>query len=166
MVIFLVIFAAGGFVLIEDWLRCLLLSLLPVSELRGAIPFAIAQQLNPWLAIPLAVCGNMLVSPLAYIFLKYFHELFFKIKLYRYLFTKLVAAARRKVDKMVSIYGFWGLLLFVGIPLPITGAWTATLGAWVLALPFRVTVLAISFGVLMSAIIVSVFTLLGFHLFA
>jgi uncharacterized membrane protein len=59
------------------------------------------------------------------------------------------------------VYGLWGVLLFVGIPLPITGAWTGTLGAWVLGLNRKKSMLAVSGGVLMSATIVSLILILG-----
>ena len=66
-----------------------------------------------------------------------------------------------KLGPKIRKYGMWGILLFVGIPLPITGAWTGTLGAWVLGLDRKRSMLAASGGVAMSATIVSLILVLG-----
>ena len=65
------------------------------------------------------------------------------------------------MTRKVEIFGFWGVAVFVGIPLPVTGAWTGTLGAWILGLSRRKTLLAILIGVAISGLIVSAVVLLG-----
>jgi uncharacterized membrane protein len=66
-----------------------------------------------------------------------------------------------KLGPKIETYGTWGIMIFVGIPLPITGAWTGTLGAWVLGLDRKHSMLAASAGVIMSATIVSLLLVLG-----
>jgi len=66
-----------------------------------------------------------------------------------------VERARKKVHAKVEKYGYWGLLLFVAVPLPVTGAWTGTLGAWVLGLSYKKAFFAIAGGVVLAGIIVS-----------
>jgi len=80
---------------------------------------------------------------------------------YTRVFDKTVQRARQKISVKVDVYGFLGIVLFVGIPLPITGAWTGTLGAWVLGLSRKKTILAVSGGVLMSGAIVTSILALG-----
>ena len=65
------------------------------------------------------------------------------------------------MTRKVEIFGFWGVAVFVGIPLPVTGAWTGTLGAWILGLSRKKTLLAILIGVAISGLIVSAVVLLG-----
>ncbi len=131
------------------------LSMLPISELRGAIPYAYYQGVPLLQAYLFSVACNALVAPLVYIFLSTVHRWFMHISLYRSFFHATVERAREKVQEKVNRYGYLGLMLFVAIPLPITGAYTGTLGAWVLGLDRRKTCLAAVGGVVISGIIVS-----------
>jgi len=137
------------------------LSFLPISELRGAIPFAVARGVPLLQAALLAVACNALVAPVAYIFLETFHKLFYKWPFYARLFDRFVAKARGKVHEKVEKYGYLGIMVFVAIPLPITGAWTGTLGAWILGMGKRRSMLAVAAGVAIAGIIVSLVVGLG-----
>jgi len=139
------------------------LSFLPISELRGAIPFAIANHVPWWAAFLLAVICNSLVAPFCWIFLSTLHKLFLKMKWYSRFFDRMIERARKKLHKDVERWGWLGIALFVAIPLPLTGAWTGTLGAWVLGLSRRKTMLAVILGVLSAGIIVTAVMLLGIH---
>ena len=138
-----------------------LLSLLPISELRGAIPFAYFNGVSLPLSFLIAVIANALVPAFGFIFLNTIHKLLYKWKFYQNFFDKTVTKARNKVGEKVSKYGLLGLILFVAIPLPITGAWTGTLGAWVLGLDYKKSLLTIATGVLIAGIIVSLVILTG-----
>ncbi len=131
------------------------LAILPISELRGAIPFAVARGMPILEAFFIAVACNALVAPLAFIFLETFHKLFYRWTFYAGLFDRFVERSRHKVHAQVERYGYLGIMLFVAVPLPITGAWTGTLGAWILGLGKRKTMLAVAAGVVISGIIVS-----------
>ena len=145
----------------KDWIWTSVLTLLPIAELRGGLPYALARGI-PWVAAyPYCVLLNALVAPIAYVFLDTFHKLLYRWGFYAGIFDKLVERARHKLTAKVERYGFWGVALFVGIPLPITGAWTGTLGAWVLGLSRRRTMLAVLAGVTISGLIVSAIVLLG-----
>ncbi|MBN2510760.1 MAG: small multi-drug export protein [Spirochaetales bacterium] len=145
----------------RDILIASLLTLLPISELRGGIPFLAAKGYSLVLAYPLCVGLNFLVAPLTYVFLTTVHKLFSHMKWYMKLFDAVVMKARHKVEGQVEKYGYWGILLFVAIPLPITGAYTGTLGAWILGLSKRKTMLAVAGGVVISGLIVSAVVALG-----
>lgn len=137
-------------------LLTIVLAVLPISELRGAIPFAVLRGMGLWPAALIGIAANALVPVLAFSFLGSLHKLFYRLGWYKRLFDRFVEQARIKVRAKVEKYGYWGLLVFVAIPLPVTGAWTGTLGAWVLDMDRKKATLAIMGGVLTAGIIVSV----------
>jgi uncharacterized membrane protein len=138
----------------------LALCLLPISELRGGLPYALSNDVPLLAAYLICVAANALVAPLVYLFLSSLHRLLVRWQAYRRLFDRIVERSRRKVHAKVEKYGYAGLMIFVAIPLPITGAYTGTLGAWILGMDRRKTILAVFGGVLISGIIVAtVFTL-------
>jgi len=144
----------------------IILSILPISELRGGLPLAIvyANEHNIPLALifSLIVMANILAVFFAFFFLDRFHHLFLRIKIYKKFFDKYVERFQKKIDKFEKKYtatGFLALTLFVAIPLPATGAWSGVLIAWLLNLDRKKSVLAISLGVLIAGILVLVGTL-------
>ena len=85
---------------------------------------------------------------------------------YRKLFERIIERSRKKIHNRVERFGYLGLMLFVAIPLPITGAYTGTLGAWVLGLEPKKTFLAVLGGVIISGIIVTLISYLGIEAFS
>jgi uncharacterized membrane protein len=139
------------------------LAFLPISELRGAIPFAISQGVDWRLAYVYGACVNALVAPACWIFLSTFHRLFLRIRWYAQFFDRFVDRARGKVHGGVERWGWLGIAVFVAIPLPLTGAWTGTLGAWMLGLGKRKTMAAVILGVASAGAIVTAVSVLGVH---
>ena len=139
----------------------ILLTLLPISELRGAIPFALAKGYPLYLVYPLCVAVNALVAPFGFLFLSTVHAWMNRFSWYHGLVNPFIERARIKVEEKVERFGYWGLMLFVAIPLPVTGAYTGTLGAWILGLGKRRTMLAVLAGVSIAGVIVSVVSILG-----
>ncbi len=139
----------------RTYLLTMLLGIIPISELRGAIPYAYFNGAPLWLSFLLGVLSNAMVPFIGFLFFNTLHTLLDKWTFYHNLFEKTVARARRKVGEKVSKYGLLGLMLFVAIPLPITGAWTGTIGAWVLGLDRKKSILFILLGVLIAGIVVS-----------
>jgi uncharacterized membrane protein len=146
------------------YLLTILLGLLPISELRGAIPFAYFNGVPLWLSAVIGILSNALVPFIGFTFLGSLHKLLDKWPFYHRLFEKTVARARGKVGEKVHKYGLLGLMLFVAIPLPITGAWTGTLGAWVMGLNPKKCMPFILLGVLISGIIVTTVIFTGSEL--
>ena len=146
-------------------IHCLItiaLAVLPISELRGAIPYAYFNGAPLFLAALIGFLANLLVAPIVYLFLGSLHRVFYRFwGWYRSFFDRFVERVRKKVEHHFSKWGYIGLALFVGVPLPVTGAWTAALGAWVLGLKKKETILAISLGVLISATIVTLIIAFG-----
>lgn len=150
----------------SDLLITALLSIAPISELRGAIPFALAKGMPVVWAYLFCVAMNFLASILVLIFLNTLHRLFYHISLYRRFFDSFIERARRKVGPNLDKYGTWGLTVFVAIPLPVTGAITGTLGAWVLGMKKRQILPAVLAGVAIAGIIVSVIAYYGIEAFS
>jgi len=131
------------------------LAILPISELRGAIPYAVLRGMDILPAALFATAANAFVPILAFLFLSTFHKFLYTLAWYKKFFDRFVEKARIKVHASVEKYGYLGLLLFVAIPLPITGAWTGALGAWVLGMDKKKAGLAIVGGVVVAGIIVT-----------
>ncbi|MCI8670194.1 MAG: small multi-drug export protein [Lachnospiraceae bacterium] len=132
------------------------ISMLPLIELRGTVPYAVALDLPFWPAYVTAVLGNMAPVPFIYLFAGKVLEWGKDMKLmgvfFRYCIKKGNAAGE-KLKEMAGTKGiFWGLLLFVAIPLPGTGAWTGTLAASVLNMDFKSSVLAVMIGVVFAGV--------------
>jgi len=136
-----------------------LVSMLPVVELRGGIPFGVAAGLSLPLAVLASVIGNMLPIPFLILFTRrVFQWLRCHIPALEGLISKLEQRAQDKKE-LVLKYKFWGLLILVAIPLPGTGAWTGALVATVMNLRLKSALPAIFFGVLAAAAIVTLVTL-------
>lgn len=138
-----------------------LFTILPISELRGGLYIALTNGMNPLLAYTFCVVLNCLIAPFLFVFLNTLHKILVKWKFYAKLFDKIVERARHKVKAKVEKYGYWGLALFVAIPLPITGAYTGALGAWILGMDKKKSILVITIGVIIAGIIVTTAILLG-----
>ncbi len=140
-----------------------LVSMVPIVELRGAVPIAIASGISPVVALCLCVVGNMLPVPIIYFFARKFLIWGAKQKHIGKFCNFFLVKGEHAGQKLVKATGrgglFIALMLFVGIPIPGTGAWTGTLGASFLNMGFKSTVLSVCLGVLIAGIIMSVGTL-------
>jgi len=145
--------------------HAIVLSLLPISELRGGIPYAVASGIDPFVAFAVCVIANVLVIPVEFVFLETLHKVFYRVKPYRFLFDKFVVRTKRRAEKQVARYGYWGVMLFVAIPLPVTGAYTGTMAAWLLHLDKKRAYGYLALGVVIAGIIVSIATVTGLELF-
>lgn len=147
---------------VEHFLWAGFLSLLPISELRGGIPYAMITGGFPWwLAFLYCTAVNAAAGPLAYVFLATAHKLLYKAGFYARFFDRFVERARAKVHPQVEKYGMWGLMVFVAVPFPLTGAWTGILGGWILGLERRKVILSTALGVLIAGLIVTAIMVLA-----
>ena len=133
--------------------------MVPIVELRGAIPVAESLGLSIFWYYPIAIIGNMLPVPLIYLFARRILEWGKDKKVIGKFFTWCLQKGEKGGKKLKESAGnrviFWALLLFVGIPLPGTGAWTGTLAASFLNLDFKTSITAIMLGVILAGIIMS-----------
>ena len=134
-------------------------SMVPIVELRGAIPIAEGLGLNILIYYPLAIVFNMLPVPIIYLFARKVLEWGRDKKFIGKFFTWCIEKGEKGGEKLKNTAGnkgiFFALLLFVGIPLPGTGAWTGTLAASFLNLDFKTSVSAVALGVILAGIIMS-----------
>ena len=145
-----------------------LVSMVPIIELRGAIPYGVGFGLPLWLTYIIAIVGNMLPVPLIYFFARKVLEWGRDKPVIGKFFTFCLEKGKKGREKLQAKAGrglFWALLLFVGIPLPGTGAWTGTLAASLLDMDFRKSVLACMGGVLLAGCIMGALSLLGVSAF-
>ena len=132
-----------------------LVSMIPILELRGGILVASLLHVDMWRAIPICVVGNLIPVPFILLLITKIFALLKKTKLFRGLVEKLERKAMGKSDR-IQRYEFWGLVAFVGIPLPGTGAWTGSLIAALLGVKNKKAVPAILLGLVLATIIMSV----------
>lgn len=132
-----------------------IISMIPILELRGGLIVSSLLQVPITTAIPLCIIGNIIPIPFILLFIRQVFKWMKKIKIFRGLIEKLENRAMSKSDN-IRKYEFWGLVLFVGIPLPGTGAWTGSLIAALLDVDFKKAVLAELLGIAIATIIMSV----------
>lgn len=138
-------------------LLTIILSILPVSELRGGMIYAVVRGISVFNAFLICTIANIAIIFFIFFFLDFLHKGLMKLAFYRKAFDYYLEKLRKKTDKFeksFSVYGFLALTIFVAIPLPATGAWTGCLIAWILGLDRKKSILSIIFGVLLAGIIV------------
>ena len=155
--------------MLKKYLLAFLVSMVPLIELRGGVPYAVLMGLDYWPSLVICVIGNMLPVPIIYFFAR-------KVLLWgrdkKYIgkfFTFCIEKGEKGGQKLKARAGrgglFIALLLFVGIPLPGTGAWTGTLAASFLNMGIKSTTLAVSLGVIIAGIIMGIVSMTGVHIF-
>ncbi|MBR1592978.1 MAG: small multi-drug export protein [Ruminococcus sp.] len=149
----------------KKYILTFLISMVPIIELRGGIPVGVGMGV-PWqTAVVICMIGNILPVPFIFFFARKVLEWGADKPVIGKFFSWCLEKGRHGGEKLMSKAGkgmFWALLLFVGIPLPGTGAWTGTLAASLLDLDFKKSIAAIALGVVLAAVIITVLTLLGF----
>ena len=155
--------------MLKNYLKVFFVSMVPLIELRGGVPYAVLMGLDYWTALVVCVIGNMLPVPIIYFFAR-------KVLLWgcdkQYIgkfFTYCIEKGEKGGRKLKARAGrgglFIALLLFVGIPVPGTGAWTGTLAASFLNMGIKSTTLAVSLGVILAGIIMGIVSMTGVHVF-
>ena len=146
--------------MLKKYLIAFLVSMVPLIELRGGVPYAVVHGLDYFPALIICAIGNMLPVPIIYLFARKVLLWGCDKKFIGKFFTYCIEKGEKGGQKLRSKAGrgglFVALMLFVGIPLPGTGAWTGTLAASFLNMGFKSTVAAVSLGVILAAIIMVV----------
>lgn len=156
--------------ILPEWFRIFFFSMVPWLESRYVIPFAI----NPvetyglgwdwWNALPLAIAGNMLPIPFILLFFKNTEKFLRKYIFWSNLMDWLFSRTRDRANKTILRYEYLGLLVFVALPVPFTGAWTGSLIAYLFNLKFGKSLFIIFIGVISAAGIMTIVTLTGLDL--
>ena len=151
------------------YLTCFFISMVPLVELRLAVPMAVSMGLDYWPSLVICVIGNLLPVPIIYFFARKVLE-WGKDKKYiggffSWCLRKGESGGHKLTQRAGRTGSFLALMLFVGIPLPGTGAWTGTLAASLLDMDFKKSVLACMGGVLLAGVIMGVLSVLGVGIF-
>ena len=154
--------------MLKDYLLIFLVSMVPIIELRGAIPISQGLQLPMLQSYIVCIIGNMLPVPIIYLFARKVLEWGADKPVIGGFFSWCLRKGESGGRKLQAKAGrglFLALLLFVGIPLPGTGAWTGTLAASILDMDFKSMTIAVMLGVLLAGIIMMVLSFAGVNLF-
>ena len=138
--------------------------MIPIVELRGGIPFGVSMGVKWYHAVIICMIGNMIPVPFIYLFARKVLEWGADKPVIGKFFTWCLKKGHSGGEKLKEKAGkgmFWALLLFVGIQLPGTGAWTGTLAASFLEIDFKKSIVAVACGVVLAAAIITVATLCG-----
>ena len=146
--------------MLKKYLIAFLVSMVPLIELRGGVPYAVVHGLDYFPALIICAIGNMLPVPIIYFFARKVllwgaHRKYIG-KFFRYCLEKGEHGGQRLIQRAGRGGLFMALMLFVGIPLPGTGAWTGTLAASFLNMGIKSTAAAVSLGVIMAGIIMGI----------
>jgi len=140
---------------IPSWLVVLIVSMMPILELRAGLFVAKFLDFDLIVAIPICVIGNIIPIPFILLFIKKIFKWMGKTKLFHKLIDKLEQRAMKK-SSALSKGEFWGLVLFVGIPIPGTGAWMGSLIAALLEVDIKKAIAAELVGIVIATVIVSI----------
>jgi uncharacterized membrane protein len=137
----------------DSLLKLIVITLLPYIELRGAIPWGIVYKgMNPFLVFFVSVLVNVLLIPFVFVFLDLVFSFFERFSFVR----KQLNSIHEKSKPYVQKYGFFGLMFFVAVPLPFTGAYSGVLASKLLEIPKKEAFLSVSLGVIIAGIIVTI----------
>ena len=131
-----------------------IISMIPILELRGGLLAASLLKVSAAKAIPICIIGNIIPIPFILLFIRQIFKLMKKTKIFRGLIERLEKRAMGKSDQ-IKRYEFLGLLLFVGVPLPGTGAWTGALVASLIDMDIKKAFKAILLGICLAAVIMT-----------
>ena len=155
--------------MLKKYLLCFFVSMVPLIELRAGVPFAVGMGLDYFTALIICVIGNMLPVPIIYFFARKVLEWGRDKKCIGKFFTYCIEKGEKGGRKLTAAAGrkglFVALMLFVGIPLPGTGAWTGTLAASFLNMGIKSTTAAVCLGVIIAGIIMGIVSMAGLHIF-
>jgi len=141
----------------QDVLFTFLISLSPFGEARAGIPYGELNGLPIMLVFIVGLVANLLVFPIFYKAIELANKHLWKNPLYKKTALFLALRARTKTKEVIKNYGVWGLMIFVMIPLPVTGAYIGTIAAFIFGISYQKSLIAISSGITISSIMVASF---------
>ena len=143
--------------MLQDILFTFLISFSPFGEARAGIPYGELNGLPIMLVFIVGLVANLLVFPIFYKAIELANKHLWKNLLYKKMALYLALRARTKTKEVIKKYGAWGLMIFVMIPLPVTGAYIGTIAAFIFGISYQKSLIAISSGITISSILVAFF---------
>lgn len=144
-----------------DFLYTFLISISPLGEARVGIPYGVLKGVPVVYAFLIGWGANLFVYPLFYKGIKLSNEALWKSRWYKKSALYLSKRAKSKTQSSIQKYGLWGLMVFVMIPLPITGAYMGTLAAYILRMDYKKSLIAVNVGVTISCLIIATMMYFG-----
>ena len=141
----------------QDVLFTFLISFSPFGEARAGIPYGELNGLPIMLVFIVGLVANLLVFPIFYKAIELANKHLWKNPLYKRTAIYLSSRARTKTKTIIKKYGVWGLMVFVMIPLPVTGAYIGTIAAYIFGISYQRSLIAISSGITISSTMVALF---------
>ena len=149
--------------MVEEILIAALWSISPFGEAKVGIPYAIYNGVNIYLALIICFLANVLVFPVMHFFLRFINQHFLRWRFYKKSAIFVARRAKTGAGKNVQKYGFWGLLIFVMMPIPGTGVYAGTIAAFLFGFKKRMAFLANTIGIFISCVIVWTITILSLN---
>ncbi len=149
--------------MIAEIIAAMLWSISPFGEAKVGIPYAIFNNINIYLAFLICFLANVLVFPLMSFFLENVNTYFLKFRFYKKSAIYVARKAKFGAGKNVQKYGFWGLLIFVMVPIPGTGVYAGSIAAYMFGIERKRAFMANTIGIFFSCVIVWVMTVLTFQ---
>ena len=143
--------------MLQDILFTFLISFSPFGEARAGIPYGELNGLPIMLVFIVGLVANLLVFPIFYRAIEMANKHLWENPLYKKMALYLALRARTKTKEVIKKYGVWGLMIFVMIPLPVTGAYIGTIAAFIFGISYQKSLIAISSGITISSIMVASF---------
>lgn len=141
-----------------NWFIVIFISMVPLIELRGAIPVALTVLEMDWVEVlPLAVIGNIIPVPFILLYFDRIEKFLRRFKIFNRFFDWLFERTRKRAEEKIKKYGELMVILFVAIPLPFTGAWTGSLVSYLFEIKFKKAFLCVLIGVIIAGIIMTIF---------
>lgn len=148
--------------MISEIVLAMLWSVSPFGEAKVGIPYAIFNDINIYLAFTVCFFANVMIFPIMSIFLDHINRYFFKWRFYKKSAIYVARKAKIGAGKNVQKYGFWGLLIFVMIPIPGTGVYAGSIAAYLFGIERKRAFLANTIGIFLSCVMVWIMTVLTF----
>lgn len=139
-----------------DYIYTFLISISPLGEARVGIPYGVIRDIPVGYAFLVGWLANLLVFPLFHYILDFSNKNLWKSRWYKKSALYLSKRAKSKTKSSIQKYGLWGLMVFVMIPLPITGSYMGTLASYILRMDYKKSFIAVTVGVTISSIIIAV----------
>ncbi|MEP6261997.1 MAG: small multi-drug export protein [Gillisia sp.] len=147
--------------MLNDIITAMLWSISPFGEAKVGIPYALVNNVNYYVTFTVCFAANVMVFPVMQFFLNNINKYLLKYRFYKKSAIYVARKAKVGAGKNVQKYGFYGLLLFVMVPIPGTGVYAGTIAAWILGLERKRAFVAISIGIYLSCVIVWTITILS-----
>lgn len=149
-----------------DILVAMLLSISPLGELKSGMTYAHMHEINPLISYFICVAANILVFPVTIVFLEFINKWLLRSNYYKKFAIRFARKTKSRTSHLIEKHGFWGLMVFVMIPLPVTGAYAGSIAAYLFGIQRPKAFMSIAIGVVLSGIIMSGIIFAGFHFIA